>query len=89
MKLFKYLKWRVKDYTFTDWAFIASACMTGAYIPVRDEDIGKIFLAISVGIVFLLLIKLLLNEIKRDYNRFCNEQQNFLTKIKNSHKDIS
>lgn len=89
MKLFKYLKWRVKDYTFTDWAFIASAGLLGAYVPVRDNDIGKFLLVISVSIIFLLFVKMILNEFKKDYARFCNEQQDFLTKIKNSHKDIS
>lgn len=88
MKFFKYLKWRLKDYTFTDWAFISASCMLGAYIPVRDEDIGKFFLLISIGIIFLLFVNLLLNEIKKDYTRFCNEQQDFLNKIKNSDKDI-
>lgn len=89
MKLFKYLKWRIKDYTFTDWAFIASACMLGAYVPVREDDLGTFFLMIGVGIIFLLFVNLALNEFKKDYDRFCNEQQDFLTKIKNSHKDLS
>lgn len=89
MKIFKYLKWRVKDYTFTDWAFIASASMLGAYIPIRNEEVSKFLLVISVGIIFLLFVKLIINEFKKDYARFCNEQQAFLTKIKNSHKDLS
>lgn len=89
MKIFKYLKWRVKDYTFTDWAFITAACMLGAYIPVREDELGKFLLSISIGIIFLLLASIFIKEIKKDYNRFCNEQQDFLNKIRNSDKGIS
>jgi hypothetical protein len=88
MKIFKYIKWKVKDYTFTDWAFMFSACCFGAYIPARNTDSGLILFALSVGTASILMFKIFINQLKKDYNNFCEEEQQLFEIIKKSDEKV-
>ena len=84
MKIFKFLKWKIKQATFGDWLWALSSAVIGAGI-VGYETYGKYLIAAGVGMwIIILFFEIIIRGIKRDYRQFVNEQNKLFNTIKHS-----
>lgn len=84
MKVFGFLKWKIKQATFGDWLWTLGSAMIGAGI-FDYETYGKYLIAAGVGMwILILFVEVVIRGIKRDYRQFVNEQNELFNTIKHS-----
>ena len=86
MKVISFLKWKIKQATFTDWLWAVASFIIGVGI-VRLETDGKLYM-LAGGTLWLLVIffDIVIKGIQRDYKRFIHEQDELFNTIKHSDK---
>lgn len=86
MKVISFLKWKLKQSTFTDWLWGLGCALIGAGI-VRLETDGKLYILAGVTLWLLVIFfDIVIKGIKRDYKRFIHEQNELFNTIKHSDK---
>lgn len=87
MKVISFLKWKIKQATFADWLWAVASFIIGVGI-VRLETDGKYFILAGVTTwVLIIFFDIVIKGIKRDYQKFTNEQNELFNTIKHSDKN--
>lgn len=84
MKVFSFLKWKIKQATIGDWLWGAGCALIGAGIFDYEAN-GKYLIIAGVAMwILIVFFEIIIKGIKRDYRQFVNEQNELFNTIKNS-----
>jgi hypothetical protein len=81
MKLFSFLRWKFKQTTFEDVCWYAGAILVGIGV---GADFKKEFLIAGVMCWMVIFVRILINNYRREYQEFKEEQNKLFETIKHS-----